>query len=129
MLVRHYSRVRDETRRSRGALEKTISADYLDRMDLGLGYWIEWRAGASELGIDAFQKEQLIIDALHWMKALSILQYPCVMVVQAGAPDLQFPFVQEVEVVLTVLRSSSRTLYPVLLVRASSHLAPPQWRC
>ena len=41
MLVRHYDRVRQETRRSRERLEQSISVDYLDRMDVGLGHWIE----------------------------------------------------------------------------------------
>jgi dimethylglycine N-methyltransferase len=58
MLVRHYSRVRDETRRSREALEKTISADYLDRMDRGLGYWIEGgEQGRLSWGLMRFRKK------------------------------------------------------------------------
>ena len=41
MLSRHYARVRQETRLRRHELEKSISADYLDRMDAGLGHWVE----------------------------------------------------------------------------------------
>ena len=41
MLVRHYTRVREELRRRHQELERVISTDYLSRMDAGLGHWIE----------------------------------------------------------------------------------------
>ena len=40
MLVRHYDRVRQDTRLRREELEKSITSDYLDRMDVGLGHWV-----------------------------------------------------------------------------------------
>lgn len=42
-LVRHYSRVRAELLTRRDELQRTVSADYIDRMILGLSHWI--RAG------------------------------------------------------------------------------------
>ncbi|MCP4972457.1 MAG: methyltransferase domain-containing protein [Prochlorococcus sp.] len=45
MLVMHYTRVREELRRRQDELAKVISLDYLNRMDVGLGHWIE---GGSE---------------------------------------------------------------------------------
>jgi SAM-dependent methyltransferase len=41
MLVSHYTRVREELRRRRDELAATINCGYLDRMDAGLGHWIE----------------------------------------------------------------------------------------
>ena len=41
MLVRHYDRVRQDTRSRRAELETSISAGYLDRMDVGLGHWVD----------------------------------------------------------------------------------------
>ncbi len=41
MLVRHYTRVREELRRRHQELASVISTDYLSRMDAGLGHWIE----------------------------------------------------------------------------------------
>ena len=37
MLVRHYDQVRQNTRLRREDLETSITSDYLDRMDVGLG--------------------------------------------------------------------------------------------
>ena len=41
MLVQHYNRVRQDTRSRRAELETSISAGYLDRMDVGLGHWVD----------------------------------------------------------------------------------------
>ena len=41
MLIRHYSRVREELKLRREHLTRRISADYLERMDAGLGHWVE----------------------------------------------------------------------------------------
>ena len=41
MLSCHYARVREETRSRRAELEQCISAAYLDRMDVGLGHWVD----------------------------------------------------------------------------------------
>lgn len=41
MLIRHYSRVREELKQRREQLTRRISADYLERMDAGLGHWVE----------------------------------------------------------------------------------------
>lgn len=40
-LVKHYTRVREELRRNASALESQISRGYIERMDQGLGHWIE----------------------------------------------------------------------------------------
>ena len=57
MLVRHYSRVREETIRRRVELEQSISSDYLDRMDIGLGHWIEGgQKGHLSWGLMRFRK-------------------------------------------------------------------------
>jgi dimethylglycine N-methyltransferase len=57
MLVRHYSRVRQDLRRRREDLAERISADYLDRMDTGLGHWLEGgRAGRLCWGLMVFRK-------------------------------------------------------------------------
>ena len=36
-----YNRVRQDTRSRRAELETSISAGYLDRMDVGLGHWVD----------------------------------------------------------------------------------------
>ena len=41
MLVRHYDRVRQDTRLRRAELETSISAGYLDLMDVGLVHWVD----------------------------------------------------------------------------------------
>lgn len=41
MLIEHYSRVRLELRRRRKDLESSITANYLERMDAGLGHWVD----------------------------------------------------------------------------------------
>ena len=41
MLVQHYNRVRQDARSRRAELETSISAGYLDRMDVGLGHWVD----------------------------------------------------------------------------------------
>jgi len=41
MLIRHYIRVREELKLRREHLTRRISADYLERMDAGLGHWVE----------------------------------------------------------------------------------------
>ena len=41
MLVRHYTRVREELQRRHQELTSVISPDYLSRMDAGLGHWID----------------------------------------------------------------------------------------
>ena len=57
MLVRHYSRVREETAKRRLELEKTISADYLDRMNVGLGHWVDGgEQGRLSWGLMRFRK-------------------------------------------------------------------------
>jgi len=40
-LVAHYSRVREELLQREDSLRKHISADYLERMQAGLGHWVE----------------------------------------------------------------------------------------
>ena len=57
MLIRHYSRVREELRQRRELLTRTISADYLERMDAGLGHWVEGgEAGRLCWGLMRFRK-------------------------------------------------------------------------
>ena len=57
MLVLHYSRVREELRSRRAELRGTISEDYLERMDTGLGHWIEGgRNGSLCWGLMRFQR-------------------------------------------------------------------------
>ena len=41
MLVRHYERVGQDTRLRRAELETSISSGYLDRLDVGLGHWVD----------------------------------------------------------------------------------------
>ncbi|MBN2887550.1 MAG: methyltransferase domain-containing protein [Chromatiaceae bacterium] len=51
-LETHYSRVRDELERLRDALGEKVSGDYLERMQAGLGHWIEAaRAGYLSWGV------------------------------------------------------------------------------
>ena len=57
MLVEHYSRVRIELRRRRQDLENSISPDYLERMDAGLGHWVEGgQSGKLSWGLMRFTK-------------------------------------------------------------------------
>tara|TARA_B100002051_G_C16472910_1_gene504175 strand:- start:206 stop:415 length:210 start_codon:yes stop_codon:yes gene_type:complete len=41
LLVQHYDRGRQDTHSRRAELETSISAGYLDRMDVGLGHWVD----------------------------------------------------------------------------------------
>ena len=50
MLVQHYNRVRQDTRSRRAELETSISAGYLDRMDVGLGHWVDGGQKGSSAG-------------------------------------------------------------------------------
>mgnify|MGYP001181552841 FL=1 len=57
MLVRHYSRVRDELRRRHDELVGSISPGYLSRMDTGLGHWVDGgEAGRLSWGLMRFIK-------------------------------------------------------------------------
>ena len=57
MLIRHYSRVREELKQRREHLTRRISADYLDRMDAGLGHWVEGgETGQLCWGLTRFRK-------------------------------------------------------------------------
>ena len=57
MLIRHYSRVREETKRRRVELEQSISSDYLNRMEIGLGHWVEGgEQGHLSWGLMRFRK-------------------------------------------------------------------------
>ena len=57
MLIRHYSRVREELKQRHALLSRTISADYLERMDAGLGHWVEGgQAGRLCWGLMRFRK-------------------------------------------------------------------------
>ena len=57
MLVLHYSRVRQELRSRRRELGTTISEDYLERMETGLGHWIEGgRNGSLCWGLMRFRR-------------------------------------------------------------------------
>ena len=57
MLVMHYDRVRQETRRRREELEQSISSSYLERMDVGLGHWVEGgERGRLSWGLMRFRK-------------------------------------------------------------------------
>jgi SAM-dependent methyltransferase len=57
MLVKHYSRVREELKQRRELLTRTISTDYLERMDAGLGHWVEGgEAGRLCWGLMRFRK-------------------------------------------------------------------------
>ena len=57
MLIKHYSRVREELKQRRELLTRTISTDYLERMDAGLGHWVEGgEAGRLCWGLMRFRK-------------------------------------------------------------------------
>ena len=57
MLIEHYNRVRLELRRRRSELEQTISPGYLERMDAGLGHWMDGgNAGKLSWGLMRFNK-------------------------------------------------------------------------
>lgn len=57
MLVRHYSRVRQELRRRKADLSRSISPGYLERMEAGLGHWVEGgEAGRLCWGLMRFRK-------------------------------------------------------------------------
>ncbi len=56
-LVSHYSRVRDELARSRARLAGLVSDAYMDRMDTGLGHWVDaGNRGYLRWGILHFRK-------------------------------------------------------------------------
>jgi sarcosine/dimethylglycine N-methyltransferase len=56
-LVRHYTRVREELRARRSELVGKVSAEYMDRMILGLTHWIAaGERGHLAWGILHFQK-------------------------------------------------------------------------
>lgn len=58
-LLRHYTRVREELRRQREQLAKVCSQEYLDRMEAGLGHWIDaGKKGLLNWGILHFKKDQ-----------------------------------------------------------------------
>ena len=65
MLVRHYSRVREELQRRHDELVAKISPDYLSRMEKGLGHWID---GGSEgrlcWGLMRFVKKEFEADPI-----------------------------------------------------------------
>jgi dimethylglycine N-methyltransferase len=57
MLIEHYSRVRQELRRRRDDLESSITPGYLERMDAGLGHWVDGgRSGKLSWGLMRFNK-------------------------------------------------------------------------
>ncbi len=56
-LANHYQRVREEAREARPRLAGKVSDEYLDRMDSGLGHWIEGgRNGHLAWGVFLFRK-------------------------------------------------------------------------
>ncbi|KZR85630.1 cyclopropane-fatty-acyl-phospholipid synthase family protein [Synechococcus sp. MIT S9504] len=57
MLIEHYSRVRLELRRRRKDLECSITPGYLERMDTGLGHWVDGgQSGKLSWGLMRFSK-------------------------------------------------------------------------
>ena len=57
MLIEHYSRVRLELQRRRKDLESSITSDYLERMDAGLGHWVDGgQSGKLSWGLMRFNK-------------------------------------------------------------------------
>ena len=57
MLIEHYSRVRQELQRRRHDLESSITPGYLERMDAGLGHWVDGgRSGKLSWGLMRFSK-------------------------------------------------------------------------
>ena len=57
MLIEHYNRVRLELRRRRQDLESSITPDYLERMDAGLGHWVDGgQSGKLSWGLMRFSK-------------------------------------------------------------------------
>ncbi len=64
MLVRHYSRVREELKGRHDELAAKISPDYLSRMETGLGHWIEGgREGRLCWGLMRFVKKDSEADS------------------------------------------------------------------
>jgi sarcosine/dimethylglycine N-methyltransferase len=58
MLIRHYSRVLQETEKHQAALTQRVSADYVERMKQGLKHWINGgERGYLVWGIFLFQKD------------------------------------------------------------------------
>jgi len=56
-LIRHYGRVLEETERREDEIRDSISADYLQRMKTGLGYWVDGgKQGHLAWGIFHFSK-------------------------------------------------------------------------
>ena len=57
MLIEHYNRVRLELRRRREELESSITPGYLERMDAGLGHWVDGgQSGKLSWGLMRFSK-------------------------------------------------------------------------
>ena len=57
-LVKHYSRVLQETERQTGELQKTDSSEYIERMKKGLSHWVEGgNNGYLAWGIFVFKKD------------------------------------------------------------------------
>ena len=57
MLIEHYNRVRLELRRRREDLERSITPAYLERMDAGLGHWVDGgQSGKLSWGLMRFSK-------------------------------------------------------------------------
>ena len=57
MLIEHYNRVRLELRRRRKDLESSITPGYLERMDAGLGHWVDGGlSGKLSWGLMRFSK-------------------------------------------------------------------------
>ena len=56
-LISHYSRVREELVRKRDSLQSNVSSDYIERMIIGLGHWIDaGKNGYLTWGILHFRK-------------------------------------------------------------------------
>jgi len=58
-LVRHYSRIRENLIARRDELENHVSSEYIERMIVGLGHWIDaGNNGYLAWGIMHFRKPQ-----------------------------------------------------------------------
>ena len=56
-LVNHYTRVLDETKKKVSDLKDTVSQEYIERMQKGLGHWIDGgNKGYLAWGVFHFQK-------------------------------------------------------------------------
>ncbi|MDH5648152.1 MAG: methyltransferase domain-containing protein [Gammaproteobacteria bacterium] len=57
-LIKHYSRVREETEKKQTDLTKVVETEYVERMKKGLGHWIDGgERGYLTWGIFVFQKQ------------------------------------------------------------------------